>query len=88
MTGQAYGSSRQDRDSVSQLVIVETQSITTTGTNYAYFTPKNGYMVVFAEETTWHSNRVVSVSNPAHALLFGENVAADTKQFRIVFVKV
>lgn len=76
------------RDSVSRLIIIETQNITTTGTNYAYFTLKDGYMAVFAEETTFSSVRVNSISNPAHALLFDENVAAGTKQFRIVFVKM
>ncbi len=75
-------------NSVGQLIVVETQSITTMGSDFAYFTPKNGYMAVFAEETTWNNYRVISISNPASALLFAENVPAGTRQFRIVFVKM
>ena len=69
-------------------VYSEIQSIATRGSDLAYFSPKTGYIAIYAEETTWNNNMVISISNAANALFFKNSVAVDTKQFRIVFLKV
>lgn len=91
-TGAIQGSSISDgTGTLAQLresVYSEVQSIATRGSDLAYFSPKAGYIAIYAEETTWNNNMVISISNAASALFFKNSVAADTKQFRIVFVRV
>lgn len=58
--------------------IRETQTLQGVNADYTYFTPKQGYKLIHAEESTWSGKRAISLSNAASVIIWNETIPTGT----------